>query len=173
MIVGGGAKTMGKLTKAKNSNFMRYSSLLLIIMFISCGTSKYALRDKENIETMKQLAYCNCLTFAIKRFVGKDSVDVSSRSAFNYFDYIEWYYVKKILPVLDSAAKSISIEEAKHQFHTGSGQVAEGSNGTVTYEMDCLNLYKSKQLDSLVRALNRKLNDSLRNDDNYKLMLHK
>ena len=153
---------------------MKYRSLLLIIVFVSCSTSKYSLRNKENMETMKQLAYCNCLTFAIDKFVGKDSVDISSSIAFNYFDNIEWYYVRKILPVLDSAAKSILIEESKHQFHTDSTfQVAEGANGKVEYKIDCLNFYKSKQLDSLVRALNKKLNDSIRNDDNYKLMLKK
>ncbi len=152
---------------------MKYISLLLIIFFASCGASKYALRDKENIENMKELAYCKCLTSAIEKFVGKDSVDISDSRAVDYFDYIEWYYVKKILPVLDSAAKYISVEEAKHQFHTGPHQVAEGTNGKVQYKMDCLNFYKSKQLDSLVRVLNRKINDSLHNDDNYKLMLKK
>ncbi len=127
---------------------MKYTSLFLIIFFAFCGTSKYVLRNKENIENMKQLAYCNCLTFAIERFVGKDSVDISGSSSRMYFEYIEWYYVKKILPVLDSAAKSISIEEAKHQYHRGPGKVAEGTNGKVQYKMDCLNFYKSKQLDS-------------------------
>jgi hypothetical protein len=154
---------------------MKYISLILIIFFASCGTSKYAIRDKENIENMKELAYCKCLTFAIQKFVGKDSLDISNNNANMYFEYIEWYYVKKILPVLDSAAESISIEEAKHRFNKGPGQVAEGVNGKVEYKMDCLNFYKSKQLDSLVRAMNRKLNDSISGDerDNYKLMLKK
>jgi len=152
---------------------MKYYSLFLIIFFASCGTSKYALRDKENIETMKQLAYCKCLTFSIAKFVGKDSIDISDSRAFNYFDNIEWYYVRKIIPLLDSVAKSITIEEAKHQFYKGPGQIAEGTNGKVQYKLDCLNFYKSMQLDSLVRAMNRKLNDSLRNDDDYKSMLKK
>ena len=146
---------------------MKYSCLLLIFIFASCSTSKYALKNKENIETMKQFAYCECLKFSIEKFVGKDSVDISGSRTFDYFELVGGFFIRRIFPVLDSAAKSISIEEAKHQFHTGPTQVAEGTNGKVQYKMDCLNFYKSKQLDSLVRALNGKINDTLRNDEWY------
>ena len=144
-----------------------------MIFFVSCSTSKYTLRNKKNIESMKRLAYCDCLTFAIDKFIAKDSVDISDGNSLNHFEFIGGYFSRNILPVLDSAAKNISNKESSNQFHTGNTQVSEGRNGKVEYKIACLDFYKSKHLDSLTRALNKKINDSLRNDDNYKLMLKK
>jgi hypothetical protein len=144
---------------------MRYSLLLFAFLFFGCGTTRKAKRSEENVENLKQMAYCKCLDYAINRFVGKDSIDIVSYIIVkNKMDFFGGYFINNIRPSLDSAAKSILLEELKYQF---TPNVGEGTYGKVGYRIDCLNFYKSRQLDSLARALSKRINDSIYCDPFY------
>ena len=144
---------------------MKYSFVFLAFLFLACGSTKKAKRTEENVENLKQMAYCKCLDYAINRFVGKDTIDITSYiSVENQMDFFGGYFIKNMLPLLDSAAKSHFLNELKYRF---SPNVGEGTYGKVAYRIDCLYFYKSKQLDSLARVLSKRINDSIYIDPFY------
>lgn len=113
------------------------------------------------------MGYCNCLNYSINRFIKKDTVDISLDFIIDKMDFYGGYFIrsKNMYPLLDSAAMSISLKEEKYQFTNGR---VEGAYGKVAYRLECIEFYKSKQLDSLAKTIARQINDSIYIDPFYK-----
>lgn len=129
---------------------MKNSIVLIMMLFVlSCKTSKQINKSKD-IELIKQLTYCKCLEYNIKMYVGEDSVDMSRESIADMMSVYGGSFVRSWSPLLDSLAYKVYADGEKARFDTNR---YPSSYGLVEYKLDCLKLYKSKQLDSLARVI--------------------
>jgi len=129
---------------------MKNSIIFIMLLFVlSCTTSKQINKSK-NIELIKQLTYCKCLDYNIKMYVGEDSVDLSIGLITDMMSVYGGTFVRSWSPLLDSIAYKIYVDGEKARFDTNRH---ESAYGMVPYKLWCLELYKSKQLDSLARVI--------------------
>ncbi len=129
---------------------------IIIIIGLSCNITRKSIRSKD-IELIKQLTYCKCLDYNIKNFVGVDSVDISSGLIADLISVYGGDFARKYMSALDSIAYKVYIDAKRVQFDTGKH---ESSYGKVAYKLDCLELYKSKKVDSLARIIYYDLSNS-------------
>jgi hypothetical protein len=134
---------------------MRINFLLVVLIAGSCNMPKYNTKTKQNIELLKNLSHCKCLEYSINKFVGKDSIDISSEILIDKFYSIG--LSRKSYYILDSMAKSVMISETNSQFASPNKYLE--SYGKVSYKIGCYNFYHSKSLDSLVKILLKKNKD--------------
>ena len=123
--------------------------LIMMLFVLSCTTSKHINKSKD-IELIKQLTYCKCLEYNIKMYVGEDSVDMSRGSIADMMSVYGGSFVRSWSPLLDSLAYKVYTDGEKARFDSNK---YPSSYGLVEYKLECLKLYKSKQLDSLARVI--------------------
>jgi hypothetical protein len=84
-----------------------------------------------------------------------DTSEVCSGEVENFMDY-NGLYAKEIEPIFDSLALVIVKRQIAAK-HDSSINKHESAIGTTTYMLTCLNFYNSKQLDSFVKTIPKKL----------------
>lgn len=115
----------------------------------ACSVQKSSKNQTENIELLKELAYCRCVEYAMEMNKGKDTSDISLASVLEEMDS-KGFTSKFVYPVLDSSAKQIILRQYKSQFENeGKHENAWNKNN---YILSCLQFYRSQKLDSLVRS---------------------
>lgn len=134
---------------------MKHISLysLVLISYFSCSVDKKA--TEQAVITAKEIVYCKCLEYNINNFAGRDTLDISTLLLNEQFDIYGGYLAKSFYPLLDSTAYSILKKEINQQFASSK---YESSIGKVSYQIDCLRFYQSKQLDSLCKVIIHKIN---------------
>jgi hypothetical protein len=139
--------------------------LFFLVLLSSCVSIKKITETNSSIEKLKELAYCKCLEYSIDHFVAKDSIDISINILTENMDFYGGYFVRNLLPKIDSLSYSVYSKQKNNQLNF---PVAEGTSGKVAYKIQCLEYYKSKQLDSLTRKVVREIKDSIYADNFYK-----
>ena len=137
---------------------MKIIALIIVLIFSSCEThttieTHTATIDNEsNIELLKQLAFCTCITKSISAFNKLDSLEIYSGPVRVAMEE-KGLYTKRIDPVFDNLANEIVQKQI--QWKQDTLYKAEGAAGTTSYIYECLQLYRSKKLDSIVRTFPR------------------
>ena len=129
---------------------MKYLLIILVTFTQSaCTVQKSSKKQNENIELLKEVAYCKCLEHAMEMNKGKDTSDISLASVLERMDS-KGLSSKFVYPVLDSSAKLVVLTQYNSQFENeGKHENAWNKNN---YILSCLEFYKSQRLDSLVRS---------------------
>ncbi len=129
---------------------MKYLIFLLVLCTQSaCCVRKSSKKQNENIELLKELAYCKCVEHSMEMNKGKDSSDISLASVLEKMDS-KGLSSKFVYPVLDSSAKLVVLKQYNSQFEN-EGKHDNAWNKT-NYILSCLEYYKSQRLDSLVKS---------------------
>lgn len=129
---------------------MKYLLAILVIFTQSaCSVQKNSKKQTENIELLKELAYCKCVEHAMEMNKGKDTSDISLASVLERMDS-RGLSSKFVYPVLDSSAKLVVLTQYNSQFENEGRH--ENTWNKNNYILSCLEFYKSKRLDSLVRS---------------------
>lgn len=110
-----------------------------VIVFMSCSSSK---KLKEHRALLKEYAFCSCFAHA-----SDDSTYFSDKdiSASVYADISEYNF--NVFPLLDSIAK-------KYALNIKPSEIADHENKKAIM-LNCFMFYHSKQLDSLVKTMDK------------------
>lgn len=127
--------------------------LAFIALLSSCFTEKKI--PKENIDLLKQLTYCRCIEYSMKEFDGLNSSDRS------YGDIVEemdskGLYNKNINHLIDSIVGAELFLQKKIRIDSA-GKHNDNGRFNTTYILRCLQLYKSKTIDSFYKSLPKSL----------------
>lgn len=133
---------------------MKATSLLLIFIFLIgklfCQVNKKN-ENESNIELLKQLTFCKCLTASLNTFSQIDSTEMSETEILNSMES-HGLFDNRIGPMLDSIVSLIVKKQIANKQKNDPFKSVE-SIGKTTYTISCLAYYQSKQLDSFLRAI--------------------
>jgi hypothetical protein len=130
-----------------------FLSLFSILLFCSCSVNRNLKKEKSDIELLKELAFCQCVIRYQETFHKMDTLEMSRGEVLNSMDAMG-LFPKIVEPIFDSLANSIVAEQIKARNDTLNKH--ESARGRTSYIIDCLDLYNSKKLDSLVKSFPKK-----------------
>ena len=128
----------------------RSESYFAYLFFNSCTVNKNFEQKKQNLEILKQFAFCKCLEHSIETFGKIDSSEVGSGEVINLMDANK-LYPKKIEPIFDSLSIAIIQKQIKNKYD--STNKSDAALGKTSYIFSCIEFYNSKRLDSFVKLL--------------------
>lgn len=121
----------------KNISF--YTFFISHLFLLGCTSS----RVTENRALIKEYAYCKCLQFALK-----DSVLFKKDLSISIYREIAHYY-EDAYDIVDSFSKKAAAGIMP--------SIIADHNGEKAVFKDCFLFYKSKELDSLIKKLNKRM----------------
>lgn len=126
-----------------------YLSLFSILLLCSCSINKTIQKEKSDVELLKELAFCQCLENSLQTFSAIDTLEMSRGEVLNSMD-AKGLFPNNVQPIFDSLANSIVRRQIRAKNDTLNKH--ESARGRTSYIIDCLDLYNSKKLDSLIKS---------------------
>ncbi len=131
---------------------------IVLIISTSCLSPRKTNYEDKLKDAVKQYAYCNCLKKATKEFSVIDSSEGSLGASIESIDYYSYksgisFSCKKNYKIIDSLIKDVIVKEKLNR-DVNNGKY-ESVIGKTFYFSNCLDLYKSKQLDSIINDIIR------------------
>ncbi len=117
----------------------------------SCVHSKKMIQ-KNDIALLKEYTYCKCIDRWVDANKVRDTTEVSTGSIIVDFDY-NGIFTNRIDPIIDSIV-TVQFNLPRQKAIVYNPESLIGKN---TYYKDCLHLYQSKSVDSVIKHINPKM----------------
>ena len=133
--------------------------LFIASILFSCTIQKVSMKVGNFKTAVKDYAYCKCLYSAMDSFYKLDTNDISLGLSIESLDYYNYYDSKKEVNLRELRAKIDSIISLNIQSQIewkNNPNKYETALGKTNYVLSCLNLARSKQIDSLINLAIKK-----------------
>jgi hypothetical protein len=126
--------------------------IMAVLWFLtSCVNSKKIIQ-KNDIVLLKEYTFCKCIDRWVDANKVRDTTEVSTGSIIVDFDYYG-IFTNRIDPIIDSIV-TIQFNLPRQKAIEYNPESLIGKN---TYYKDCLHLYQSKSVDSVLKHINQKM----------------